>query len=156
MRDVTGFFEAVLRYEIGLWGVLDRDVQSTVGVTLGRLQALRVVGQHEGQARVQDVADGLMITVGAASKLVDRLERDGTVQRMPNPEDRRSSLIALTVSGRTVLSDGEATVGAALDRCVAPEVIADEELASATALLRKLSASLEASGNRTGVEAWVS
>ena len=153
MRDVRGFFDAVLRYEIRLWELLDRDVHSTVGVTLGRLQALRVVGRHEGQARVQDVADELLITVGAASKLVDRLERDGTVQRTPNPDDRRSSLIALTASGHRVLSEGEATVGAALDRCLDPAVIADSELASATELLAKLNEALEASGEKTGVDA---
>jgi len=153
MRDVRGFFEAVLRYEIGLWEVLDRDVQSAVGVTLGRLQALRVVGRHEGRARVQDVADELMITVGAASKLVDRLERDGTVQRTPNPDDRRSSLIALTVPGRAVLSAGDAALGAALDRCMAPEMVTDAELCSATSLLERLSAGLERSRSATGVEA---
>ncbi len=145
MRDAKGFFEAVLRYEIGLWGVLDREVQAATGLTLGRLQALRVVGRLRGRARVQEVADELMITVGAASKLVDRLERDGTVRRTPNPDDRRSSLIALTESGRGVLSRGEAVVGTTLERCVDPATATDAELASVTRLLRRLSEHLQPS-----------
>lgn len=153
MRDVRGFFDAVLRYEIGLWDVLDRDVQSALGVTLGRLQALRVVGTHGGRARVQDVADELMITVGAASKLVDRLERDNTVRRAPNPDDRRSSLIVLTDSGEGVLSQGEAIVGATVARCLDPAAITDTDLAAVTAILHTLSERLHAASEKAGTNA---
>lgn len=148
MRDARGFFDAVLRYEIGLWEVLNREVQSAIGLTLGRLHALRVVGCLGGRARVQEVADELMITVGAASKLVDRLERDGTVRRTANPDDRRSSLIALTESGEAVLSLGEAVVGTALERCVDPATVTDAELASAIGLLHRLSEHLHPAWSR--------
>lgn len=153
MRDVRGFFDAVLQCEIGLWDALDRDVQSALDVTLGRLQALRVVGRLGGRARVQEVAEELMITVGAASKLVDRLEGDGTVVRSPNPADRRSSLLALTSSGEGVLSQGEEIVAAALERCLDPAAVADAELASATALLRRLDARLRSPLEKAVVDA---
>ena len=55
--------------------------------------------RHSGAARVQELRTELGITVGAASKLVDRLERDGLVVRTAHPHDRRSSLVTLTAPG---------------------------------------------------------
>jgi DNA-binding MarR family transcriptional regulator len=46
----------------------------------------------------------LHITVGAASKVVDRVEAAGHCVRLPNPDDRRSSLIELTPSGTECLT----------------------------------------------------
>jgi DNA-binding MarR family transcriptional regulator len=138
MRDVSGFFAGLLRYEIELWNVLDSAVQREHGLSLGRLQALRVVRSGGGQARVQDVAGDLRITVGAASKLVDRLERDGLARREPNPADRRSSLIALTLIGVDMLDAASVTFQRELADRLPPEVISDDELASITATLRRL------------------
>jgi DNA-binding MarR family transcriptional regulator len=41
----------------------------------------------------------LQITVGAASKVVDRVEAAGHCARQPDPRDRRSSLLVLTPAG---------------------------------------------------------
>jgi DNA-binding MarR family transcriptional regulator len=38
----------------------------------------------------------LGITAGGTSKLVDRIEASGYCRRLPNPADRRSSLLELT------------------------------------------------------------
>jgi DNA-binding MarR family transcriptional regulator len=67
--------------------------------------ALRVVRRHPG-CRVEEIRQELGITVGAASKLVDRLERDGLAVRSANPSDRRSSLVALTAEGDAVHDEG--------------------------------------------------
>ena len=95
------FFDALVRYETELWNVIDARLHADVGLTLARLEALRVLDRREGTCRVQDIADDLCITVGAASKLVDRLENDGLARRAANPGDRRSSLIRLTDDGRS-------------------------------------------------------
>jgi DNA-binding MarR family transcriptional regulator len=42
--------------------------------------------------------------VGAASKVVDRVEAAGHCVRLPNPDDRRSSLIDLTPTGTACLT----------------------------------------------------
>ena len=100
MTDATDFFDSLVGLEIELWNEIDARLQRAHGVTLGRFQALRAVREHDGEARVHDVAHDLRITIGAASKLVDRLEEDGSARREPNPSDRRSSLITLTSNGR--------------------------------------------------------
>jgi DNA-binding MarR family transcriptional regulator len=94
------FFDALIRYETDLWNHLDRRLRHAGATSLAVLEALRVIERHPGSARVADLQDELRITVGAASKLVDRLERDGLARRRPNPTDRRSSLLDLTETGR--------------------------------------------------------
>lgn len=144
MSDVTEFFDVLLRLEIRLWNLLDDAVQHGHGISLGRLQALQAVRTYGGKARVQDVADDLMITVGAASKLVDRLERDGVARRGPNPADRRSSLIALTSSGADLLDAGLATFEAVLADRFAGDGGAAADVASGTATLVRLAGRLDA------------
>lgn len=150
MRDAVGFFDAVLALEIVLWNALDGAVQSGQGLSLGRLQALRVARDRGGRARVQDMAEDLRITVGAASKLVDRLERDGMARREPNPADRRSSLIGLTSEGGEVLQAGSATFELELAELLPPEVVSEAELASATATLQRLVGHLTPTAREVG------
>jgi DNA-binding MarR family transcriptional regulator len=94
------FFDALIRYETDLWNHVERRLRQAGATSLAVLEALRVIERHPGSARVADLQDELRITVGAASKLVDRLERDGLARRRPNPNDRRSSVLDLTAVGR--------------------------------------------------------
>jgi len=105
-RHHVDFFDALVRYETELWNFLDERLQADLGLTLARLDALRVINRRDGACRVQDIADDLCITVGAASKLVDRLETDGLARRAANPGDRRSSLISFTDRGRSIHDAG--------------------------------------------------
>lgn len=142
MTAYASFFADLVRFEIDLWNRLeDLQAESRV-VSLAQLQALRAVHAQKGGARVQDVAGELQITVGAASKLVDRLERDGLAERSPHPTDRRSMLIALTAEGESAFaeaSDAQArNLEALLGAAMTPERAA--ELAT---VLSGLSSSLE-------------
>jgi DNA-binding MarR family transcriptional regulator len=93
------FFDDLVRYETYLWNELDDRLRAGGAPPLGTLSALRVVRRHAGTCRVQELRSELGITVGAASKLVDRLERDGLAVRTAHPTDRRSSLVTLTPAG---------------------------------------------------------
>jgi len=127
------FFDALVRYETYLWNHLDDRLVATGGVSLANLTALRVVRRHAGSARVQELRTELGITVGAASKLVDRLERDGLVVRTANPHDRRSSLVTLTPAGDSAHDTGVVLVDAELSAH-----LAGEDVTEATALLTRL------------------
>ena len=43
----------------------------------------------------------VLITSGAMTACLDRLERKGLVRRLPDPDDRRGTLVRLTREGRT-------------------------------------------------------
>lgn len=106
--------DAVVGYEIALWNHLDSQLTQAGDVSLAVFSALRVVERHGGSARIRELQDDLRITVGSASKLADRLERDGLVVRRQNPGDRRSSLLELTAVGRDRYESAGVQVAAAL------------------------------------------
>ncbi|HEY5788542.1 MAG TPA: MarR family transcriptional regulator [Microlunatus sp.] len=112
------FFDVLVRYEVALWRAVDQELSREGLVNLGQLYALRIIDRYDGQARVQDLSTDIGITVGAASKLVDRLERDDLAVRRTNPANRRSSLVALTAPGRRALVAAFRTAQAAVQRAV--------------------------------------
>lgn len=112
------FFEMLVRYETDLWNSVQRDLTHQGLEGPGTLLALRVISRHAGAARVQELSQDLGITIGAASKLADRLERDGLARRSRHPHDRRSSVLALTAKGRRSQGSAETAAEALLARLV--------------------------------------
>jgi DNA-binding MarR family transcriptional regulator len=112
------YFASLVKHETDLWNLVEARLADAGATTLGRLKALRVI-EESPACRVQDLADGLGITVGAASRLTDRLQADGFVSRAPNPDDRRGSLIALLPAGQKAIADTEPLVQQALEAALA-------------------------------------
>ncbi|MDO4888656.1 MAG: MarR family transcriptional regulator [Actinomycetaceae bacterium] len=137
------YFGTLVAHEAALWDAVDRRLAAAGTLRAARLSYLRVVGSGQA-ARVQDIASRLGVTVGAASRLTDRLAADGFVQRVPNPDDRRSSLIVLTESGERGLREAEAVFDRALDDVLGD--IDDAELAALTARLVQLREVVERAG----------
>lgn len=100
--DLPALFDQLVRLEIELWDAVEARLGADGGLTLGRFQTMRVVAARPG-CRVQDIAGDMVITVGGASKIVDRVEAAGHCVRRPNPGDKRSSLISLTPAGERAL-----------------------------------------------------
>src|SRR5262249_23875357 len=111
-----------------------------LGVGLGTAQTLAVVGKVD-DCRIHDIARILSITVGGASKTIDRLERDGLVVRRPHPSDRRSSVIALTRSGASTHTQAQRLIAAELDARIGG-VLSDRALDQLHRAIAKLRAAL--------------
>ena len=120
--DQTHFyplFSTLTRLETELWDAVDARLRQECGLPLGRFEAMVVVSSL-GTCRVFDIASALAITVGGASKLVDRVEAAGYCSRKMNPGDRRSSLLDLTEEGKAVVARGRAVIEAELDSWFTP------------------------------------
>src|SRR5262249_46279918 len=65
-----------------------------------RLRLLMAV-EEAGHLRMGDVAEELGITARTVTTLVDALEREGLLVRLPDPKDRRATLLELTETART-------------------------------------------------------
>jgi DNA-binding MarR family transcriptional regulator len=65
------------------------------------LNTLRRVGDQYG-CRPADMARSSLITTGAMTSRLDRLERSGLIRRLPDPADRRGVLVRLTAQGSRV------------------------------------------------------
>jgi len=87
------------------------------------------------------LAEHRMMTTGGMTKALDRLETKGLVARLPNPADRRGSLVRLTEAGRTVVDEAMNRHVATEQRLMSP--LDDNEQEQLTVLLRKLLRALD-------------
>jgi DNA-binding MarR family transcriptional regulator len=101
VSDLRQLFNDIIRFEIELWNAIDARLKSEFDLPLTHFEPMSVIGRLPG-CRVYDIAGELGITTGGASKLVDRIEASGYCRRLPNPADRRSSLLELTLAGQRV------------------------------------------------------
>jgi MarR family transcriptional regulator, multiple antibiotic resistance protein MarR len=106
--DLPGFFADLVRCETRLYNALNDRLRERHGIVTSQFEFLYYLRDHPG-SRVADLAAEFAVGVGATSKGVDRLEKQGWVVRQPNPSDRRSSLLALTDDGSQLVDAAEKT-----------------------------------------------
>ncbi len=79
---------------------------STIGLSVAKLAALRVLSEAGESLPLTELAGRLSCVKSNITQLVDRLEADGFVQRQPAPNDRRARLATLTDAGRRACREG--------------------------------------------------
>ncbi len=55
--------------------------------------------------RPTELSKSSMLTSGTMTSRLDKLEKNGLVQRLPNPDDRRALMIQLTEKGRILVEE---------------------------------------------------
>jgi DNA-binding MarR family transcriptional regulator len=70
--------------------------------TLPRFDLLANLEREDGQT-LAALSRRMLVTAGNLTGLVDRAERDGVVERRPDPSDRRLSRVFLTSRGRELV-----------------------------------------------------
>jgi DNA-binding MarR family transcriptional regulator len=142
MADLSALFADLVRLEIELWDAVEARLHAELGVGLATAQTLGVVATVQ-DCRVHDIVRSLSITVGGASKTVDRLEQSGLVARRPHPNDRRSSVIGLTRKGATTHAKAQRLIAAELEAQIGG-VLSERALDQLHAAITKLRAALAA------------
>ena len=106
------------------------------GLSFSRYEVLMLLlFSQRGSLPLGKVGERLQVHAASVTNAVERLERDGFVRRVPNPDDRRGVLAELTLSGRRVAE--EATI--VLNKEVFAELgLAPDERAALYRLLKKL------------------
>ncbi|SPH17106.1 HTH-type transcriptional regulator MhqR [Defluviimonas aquaemixtae] len=129
-----------------LWLVIDRDHLSPVMAEFGLhggefdvLAALRRSGAPYELTPTQ-LYEVTMLSSGGMTARLDRLEKAGLVERRPNPEDRRGTLVALTDKGRDLIERALPAHAANETRILSP--LTREEQDQLSALMKKLLAGL--------------
>lgn len=72
------------------------------GLTEGRMQILMRL-RHQGDVPLGELAEGMRVSPRNVTGLVDNLERDGLVERVPDATDRRSVHAHLTERGKELI-----------------------------------------------------
>ena len=118
--DASSLFTALVSAEIRAWNAVESALcEANNPLSLGRFLVLRAV-RDTPACRIQEVASSQGITVGAASRLVERLDRDGLVHRAPCEHDRRATILTVTPLGMDNLAASQTIVDAEQARLFAP------------------------------------
>lgn len=88
-----------------------------------------------------ELRDSVLITSGAMTACLDRLEGNGLIARVADPADRRSSAAELTANGRKLID--KAIAVRFREASDALSVLSEAECARLAALLKKLGRGLE-------------
>jgi len=147
MSELRRLFNDIVRFEIELWNALDARLKDEFDLPLTHFEPMSVMDRVPG-CRVYDIARELGITTGGTSKLVDRIEASGYCRRLPNPADRRSSLLELTPEGRRLFAEAGVAFDDELERRLGAAVPERTLRQFGTTLSR-----LRAAGHSLGMEA---
>jgi DNA-binding MarR family transcriptional regulator len=89
-------------------------VSENLGVNVTDMQCLGLLF-FRGLSTPSQLARHTGLTSGATTAMLDRLERSGLIERRPNPEDRRGTLIVLREDGAKQVGPWFASVRKAQD-----------------------------------------
>ena len=89
------------------------------------LSALALAGGHLGAG---ELARSLELSSGATTRLIDRLERVGHVERSTDPRDRRRRVVAITTSAQSTAGEFFGSLAATMERVLAPYSPAEREI----------------------------
>jgi DNA-binding MarR family transcriptional regulator len=80
---------------------LQEECLEPYGISFGDYSVLRVLRFAGPPHRLspKNLADAVVRTTGGMTKIIDRLQRAGLVERFPDPDDRRALLVGLTRKG---------------------------------------------------------
>lgn len=114
-----------------------RDL-SGLGVDLWAFEVLAALRRQGKPYRMNptELSRSVVLSSGAMTNRLDRLEMAGLVERRPDPDDRRAILIELTKAGFEMVEKGIRVRADATNRIVA--VLEDGEREALVAALRKL------------------
>lgn len=117
------------------------------GAHRGQGRVLALLAEQDGQSP-RDLAALLRVQPPSLSELLDKLSRDGSIERRRHEEDQRMSAVFLTEKGRAMVDEVRQARKDAAEATLAG--LSDEEQAALSALLDKLIASLEARDGEDG------
>ncbi len=80
------------------------EALAPLGLTFSRFEALALLHfSRRGSMPLGKVGERLQVHPASVTNTVDRLERDGLVERRPHPRDGRTRLASITGAGRALV-----------------------------------------------------
>jgi DNA-binding MarR family transcriptional regulator len=89
--------------------LIERRVRSGLredfATTLPRFDLMAQLERHRDGLKMNELSRMLMVTGGNVTAIVDQLEKEGLVERLDEPDDRRAFRIRLTRSGEKTFAE---------------------------------------------------
>src|SRR5829696_7213522 len=91
----------MLRVHSSLTKELDAELTAEHGLPLSSYEVLLFLADSPGgRMRMSELADSVLLSRSGLTRLVDRLERDGLLERVPCEQDARGFFARITPRGR--------------------------------------------------------
>ena len=91
----------LLRAHAALTRELDAELEAAHGLPLTSFEVLMHLADADGERmRMSDLADRVLLSRSGLTRLVDRLEADGLIERASCASDARGAFAVLTPAGR--------------------------------------------------------
>ncbi|HEX6388611.1 MAG TPA: MarR family transcriptional regulator [Solirubrobacteraceae bacterium] len=85
------------------------------GITFPRYEALMLLSfTKAGELPLGKIGERLQVHRTSVTNIIDKLEADGLVRRVPHSEDRRATLAQITPRGREIAEEATAVLNAEL------------------------------------------
>ena len=112
------------------------DLLRPLGLTFPRYEALMLLSfTRTGALPLGKIGERLQVHRTSVTNIVDKLEADGLVRRVPHENDRRATLAAITDEGRETAARATAALNEA---AFGIDALCGDEQEAVTALLRAL------------------
>ncbi|WP_433189043.1 MarR family winged helix-turn-helix transcriptional regulator [Actinoallomurus sp. CA-150999] len=106
--------------------LFNQAMADRIGLHPTDVQCIALLDLEPGPVTTGEIARLTGLASGSASRLVDRLEKAGFVQRQPDPNDRRRALVALAPDAAARIAEAWETPGQAFGAVL--ERYTDEQL----------------------------
>ena len=140
--DVARAWEHLTQTFLTVIPSLSDAIRGAVGLEPGAFSVLRHLRSSEtpGRLRLWQLKERLpeRYSQPGLTRLVQRMEAAGLVQRRRDPADGRGTLLTITPAGRTLIAPGNAAYEEAIGQEVEPYLTAEEAAALAGLLERFL------------------
>jgi len=131
-------WRSFLRTHTHLLRRLGQDLQTDHKIGLASYDVLvQLAEAPDNRLRMSELAEAVLLSRSGLTRLVDRLQREGLVERQPDPGDARGLFTVLTTQGRTALREAAVVHLAGVSELVL-ERLTDDELRQLQALMNKL------------------
>lgn len=112
-----GAWRGLLRVHANVLKELDAELEAAHGLPLTSYEVLiQLVEAPEHRMRMCDLADSVLLSRSGMSRLVDRLERDGLIERCACAHDARGAFACITGAGVELLEQARPTHVAGIRR----------------------------------------
>ncbi|MFI8517339.1 MarR family winged helix-turn-helix transcriptional regulator [Streptomyces sp. NPDC085481] len=126
-----------LARQVSAIGAVKRGLARVLPVECpGGSAAVLALLQHHGAMRMSRLAEFMAVDMSVCSRHVAHTVEHGWVERLPDPDDRRSRILRITEAGHAMLDELDRRVTEAFARHLADW--SDDDVAVLTALLARL------------------
>ena len=101
--DELAAWKAFLRAQATVLRALEREMEADSGLPIGFYDVLVTLSDSGGSLRMSELADRVVLSRSGVTRMVDRMEREGLVERRQCATDRRGYDAVLTTAGKKAL-----------------------------------------------------